>query len=229
MLSNFKANSRSQGTEETWVPFLESPDNFSGPESYFMFAVFASNIKVSINDTMKPSVNEAKLTGLWAMNCATIQQVLILKFEFGVEKLTDLSRNSLQKFEDNEPQYPYIYRLFLQHHKRCSVWDISSRFITIVTISIDFLDFSRRFELPNRETLFQWKSEIFNYDQLYTGWNPTFVGHLNLIGTKAAFNILIHSKQWMKCGELFHQQMLRLPGHLDCFIYLFFYARHLLL
>ena len=46
MLSNFKANSRSQGTEETWVPFLESPDNFSGPpESYFMFAVFASKFQ----------------------------------------------------------------------------------------------------------------------------------------------------------------------------------------
>ena len=27
------------------------------------------------------------------MNCATIQQVLILKFEFGIENLTDLSRN----------------------------------------------------------------------------------------------------------------------------------------
>ena len=71
------------------------------------------------------------------MNCTTIQQVLILKFEFGIEKLTDLSRNrngtSLQKFEDNEPQHPYIYRLFLQHHKRFSVWDISSRFNTIVT------------------------------------------------------------------------------------------------
>ena len=29
------------------------------------------------------------------MNCATIQQVLILKFEFGIEELTDLSRNRL--------------------------------------------------------------------------------------------------------------------------------------
>ena len=132
---------------------------------------------------------------------------------------------SLQKFEDNEPQHPYIYRLFLQHHKRFSVWDISSRFITIVTISIDFLNFSRRFELPNRETLFQWESEIFNCDQLYTGWNPSFVGHLHLIRTKAAFDILIHSKQWMKYGELFHHQMLRLPGHLDCFIYLFFLCK----
>ena len=126
---------------------------------------------------------------------------------------------SLQTFEDNEPQHPYTYRLFLQHHKRCCVSDISSCLITIVTISIDFLNFFRRFELPNGETLFQWKSEVFNYDQLYTGWNPTFVGHLHLIRTKAAFNIVIHSKQWIKCGELSHHQMVRLPGHLDCFIF----------
>ena len=41
----------------------------------------------------KLSVNEAKLTGLWARNCATIQQVLILKFAFGPEKFSSLSRN----------------------------------------------------------------------------------------------------------------------------------------
>ena len=29
---------------------------------------------------MKLSVNETKLNGLWARNCATIQQVVILKF-----------------------------------------------------------------------------------------------------------------------------------------------------
>ena len=40
---------------------------------------------------MKLSVNETKLTGLCARNCATIQQVLILKF--GPEKLPGLSRN----------------------------------------------------------------------------------------------------------------------------------------
>ena len=34
------------------------------------------------NNTMKLSVNEAKLTGLWARNCGTIQQVVILKFAF---------------------------------------------------------------------------------------------------------------------------------------------------
>ena len=31
-----------------WGPFLETPDNFSGPKSCFMFALFAFKIKVSI-------------------------------------------------------------------------------------------------------------------------------------------------------------------------------------
>ena len=34
--------------KRVWDPFLESPDNFSGPKSCFMFAVFAFKIKVSI-------------------------------------------------------------------------------------------------------------------------------------------------------------------------------------
>ena len=42
---------------------------------------------------MKLSINEAKLTGLWARNCAAIKQVLILKFAFGPEKLPELSKN----------------------------------------------------------------------------------------------------------------------------------------
>ena len=42
---------------------------------------------------MKLLVNEAKLTGLWARNFATIQQVLILKFAFRSEKFPGLSRN----------------------------------------------------------------------------------------------------------------------------------------
>ena len=43
---------------------------------------------------MKLSVNnEAKLTGLRARNCATIQKVWILKFAFGTEKFPGLSRN----------------------------------------------------------------------------------------------------------------------------------------
>ena len=55
--------------------FLNSPSNVSGPERCFVVALFTFKIKVSIifeNDTMKLSVNEAKLTGLWARNCATI-------------------------------------------------------------------------------------------------------------------------------------------------------------
>ena len=57
-----------------------------------MFAVFAFMHDQSFNNfennTMKLSVNEAKLAGLWARNCATIQQVLILKFAFGPEKFS---------------------------------------------------------------------------------------------------------------------------------------------
>ena len=45
---------------------------------------------------MKLSVDGAKLTGLWARNCATIEVVWILKFAFGPEKLTGLSRNGPQ-------------------------------------------------------------------------------------------------------------------------------------
>ena len=64
-----------------------------------MFAVYALKIKVSIIKLMKLklimklSVNKAKLTGLWARNCGTIQLVLISKFTFGPEKLSGLSRN----------------------------------------------------------------------------------------------------------------------------------------
>ena len=35
---------------------------------------------------MKLAVNEAKLTVLWARNCATVQQVLILKVAGSFEK-----------------------------------------------------------------------------------------------------------------------------------------------
>ena len=34
------------GPERIRGPFLESPDNFSGPESYFMCAIFASMIQI---------------------------------------------------------------------------------------------------------------------------------------------------------------------------------------
>ena len=42
---------------------------------------------------MKLSVDEAKLTGLWARTVLTIQLVWILKFAFGPEKFPGLSRN----------------------------------------------------------------------------------------------------------------------------------------
>ena len=54
--------------------------NFSGPESCFMFSVFAFKIKVSIilqKGKMELSA-KAALTGSWAKNCAAIQQREIL-------------------------------------------------------------------------------------------------------------------------------------------------------
>ena len=72
--------------------FLESPGNFLGPESCVVFAAFTFKMKVSIilkSNKMKLSVNEAKLTGLWARNCATIQQVWILKFVFDPKSFLD--------------------------------------------------------------------------------------------------------------------------------------------
>ena len=79
--------------------FLESPGNFSGLKSCFMFDMFAFKITVSItcfeNDALKLSVNEANFRGFRARNCATIEQVLILNFVFGPEKLPHLSRNVL--------------------------------------------------------------------------------------------------------------------------------------
>ena len=77
--------------------FLESPGNFLGPESWVVFAAFTFKLKVSIilkSNKMKLSVNEAKLTDLWARSCATIQQVWILKFAFDrSETFSGLSRN----------------------------------------------------------------------------------------------------------------------------------------
>ena len=49
---------------------------------------------------MTLSVNEEKLTGLRARNCAvTIQRVLILKFAFTPEQFPDLSRNGPQHLQ----------------------------------------------------------------------------------------------------------------------------------
>ena len=49
---------------EIWGPSLESPGNFSGPESWIMIAGFAFKRKVSIillMTEMKLSVNEEKI------------------------------------------------------------------------------------------------------------------------------------------------------------------------
>ena len=46
-----------------------------------MFAASAFKIKVSI--VLKLSVNEAKLTGLCARNCVTVQQVLLQNLPSG--------------------------------------------------------------------------------------------------------------------------------------------------
>ena len=42
---------------------------------------------------MKLSVDEAKLTGMWAWNCTAFRQVMILKFALGPEKFPGLLRN----------------------------------------------------------------------------------------------------------------------------------------
>ena len=68
-------------------PFLERPGNFSGAESCFFFVwrvcIQDQSFNNFENDTMKLSDNGAKLNGLWARNCAIIQQVLIFKFALG--------------------------------------------------------------------------------------------------------------------------------------------------
>ena len=63
-----------------------------------MFLVFAfSKAKQSFSNSednkMKLSVDEAKLTGLWARTVLTTQLVWILKFAFRPEKFPGLSRN----------------------------------------------------------------------------------------------------------------------------------------
>ena len=86
--------------------FPESLRNFSGPERvFFVFVVFAFKIEVSvifkICNTMQLLVDEAKLIGLWAKNCAAMCQVLISKFHFGPEKFPGLSKNGPQGFSQS--------------------------------------------------------------------------------------------------------------------------------
>ena len=79
----------------SWGLFLESPNNFSSPKSCFFVCVCIQDQGTNNfeNDIIKVSVNKAKLTGLWARNCATIQPVLVLKFAFTPEKYPGLLRN----------------------------------------------------------------------------------------------------------------------------------------
>ena len=76
---------------EAWGPFLESPDNCSGPKAVLYVCrictqdqSFGNNFE---NGAIKFSVNERKFTGLWAKNCDTIQQVLISKFAVHTRKV----------------------------------------------------------------------------------------------------------------------------------------------
>ena len=90
----------------TWGPFLESCNNFPGPENalihVYHVCIQNQSFNTFENDTMKVSAKyyEAKLTGLWPRNCATIQQVLILKFAFGPKKL-------MKTFEKRVPGRSY--------------------------------------------------------------------------------------------------------------------------
>ena len=68
---------------------------------------------------MKLSVNEAKLTGLWARNCATIQKVLIWNFAFGHKKLPVLSRNRPLATK-------FAFSVFLSFYGFCAFYSRSS-------------------------------------------------------------------------------------------------------
>lgn len=161
----FFCSHKNAGTEETRVPFLESHDDVSGPESYFMFAVFAFNNFE--NEKMKLSV---KVCEVWTA------------LLFSTEQLPDLSRNRpLDRFTKIwRPRTAILVHLNIlsttPQELQCLEYFTPLHYdrYDLITLS----NFFRRFQLPNRETLFQWKSEIFNNDQLYTGWNPTLFGHL---------------------------------------------------
>ena len=61
--------------------FLESPGNFSGPESWLLFPRLAIKIKFSIILKMVEwnyKLAKQKPTGLRARNCATLQQKNLL-------------------------------------------------------------------------------------------------------------------------------------------------------
>ena len=65
------------------------------------------------NDTMKLSVNEAKLTCFRAESCANVHQVLISKFAFGLEKLLPLCLDRRTLFTQSEPGQMILIELLL--------------------------------------------------------------------------------------------------------------------
>ena len=73
-------NSSLSKREGNWTPFLKRRRKV-----FYVCRVCIqdSSFNNSDNDAMKLSVNEAKLTGLWARNCATITKVLILNLPSG--------------------------------------------------------------------------------------------------------------------------------------------------
>jgi len=78
--------------------FLESPDSFSDPKTkrFYVYRVCIQDQSFNNfeNDSMKLSVKEAKLTGLWARLTVLLYiQYLVSKFAFGPETLPGLSRN----------------------------------------------------------------------------------------------------------------------------------------
>ena len=90
-------------------PIVPDPNNFSfqGPETFrarksdlCLPCLHYSSFNNSENDTMQLSLKEAKLTGLWARSCATIQQVLVLKI-----KLPSAPKSFLA-FLESGPRFP---------------------------------------------------------------------------------------------------------------------------
>ena len=68
---------------------------------------------------MKLSINEAKLTGLWARNCAAIKQVSNLKFAFGPEKLPELSKDGpLDRTRETAEIEPGVYTIAAKYRSQ---------------------------------------------------------------------------------------------------------------
>ena len=89
------------------------------------------NVRQIENISFSPrskSLTNIHSTGLWARNCATIQQVLILTFAFGPEKFQGLSRNEpLELYLVYPVNEPYQAQTVIGHKPR---WIIS--FLVII-------------------------------------------------------------------------------------------------